>query len=359
MSLPKEFVDAHHHFIDTTCDVYKNFLATIAPDLRYLPGSYAAEVVDDLAKIGVTVAASVHVEAMPDDGAAEAAWVQAFVDDGKAPTVRAIVGSVDLAAADAEARMVALKAAAPAGVVKGVRWMVDCVGRFDGGQTATHVATKRHDGVDYLRGSEGGYDGTAVPEFEAGYAALGTHGLSFDLQCAPAQLVEAAKLAARHPDVPLVIDHLGKPRIVLGPDMLEEGEADSEEEKTINPNLTPDAEELEVWRAGMKAMAAVPHVCVKIGMLGYIVPGWVRTPEREAVVRDLVLETVRMFGPGRCMVESNWWASAAASDSDFLSDAAPSAAELIQKLSTWFADFSDEEREMLFSGTAKKFYRLE
>lgn len=355
-SLPKEFVDAHHHFIDTTCDIYKNFLATIAPDLQYLPASYTADVVEDLAKIGVTTTASVHVEAMPDNGAAEAAWVQRFVDDGKAPTVKAIVGSVDLAAGDAEAQMVALKAAAPAGVVKGVRWMVDCVGKFDGGQTATHVATKRHDGVDYLRGSEGGYDGTTVPAFEAGYAALGRHGLSFDLQCAPAQLVEAAKLAAKYPDVPLVIDHLGKPRIILGPDMLD-GEGESEEKKA-NPNLTPDAKELEVWRAGMKAMAAVPHVCVKIGMLGYIVPGWVRTPEREAVLRDLVLETVRTFGPNRCMVESNWWANASASDSDFLSDAAPSAAEVIQKLSTWFADFSDEEREMLFSGTAKKFYRL-
>ena len=355
-SLPKEFVDAHHHFIDTTCDIYKNFLATIAPDLQYLPASYTADVVEDLAKIGVTTTSSIHVEAMPDNGAAEAAWVQRFVDDGKAPTVKAIVGSVDLAAGDAEAQMVALKAAAPAGVVKGVRWMVDCVGKFDGGQTATHVATKRHDGVDYLRGSEGGYDGTTVPAFEAGYAALGRHGLSFDLQCAPAQLVEAAKLAATYPDVPLVIDHLGKPRIILGPDMLD-GEGESEEKK-VNPNLTPDAKELEVWRAGMKVMAAVPHVCVKIGMLGYIVPGWVRTPEREAVLRDLVLETVRTFGPNRCMVESNWWANASASDSDFLSDVAPSAAEFIQKLSTWFADFSDEEREMLFSGTAKKFYRL-
>lgn len=356
MSLPKEFVDAHHHFIDTTCDVYKNFLATIAPDLKYLPESYTKDVVEDLAKIGVAVTASVHVEAMPDNGAAEAAYVQKFVDDGKAPTVKAIVGSVDLASDDAEEQMKALKAAAPEGVVKGVRWMVDCVGKFDGGKSATHVATKRHDGVDYLRGSDGGYDGTTVPAFEAGYAALGKHGMSFDLQCAPAQLVEAAKLAARHPDVPLVIDHLGKPRIILGPDMLGEGD---EEEKKINPNLTPNAEELEVWRTGMKAMAAVPHVCVKIGMLGYIVPGWVRTSEREAIVKDLVLETVKLFGPERCMVESNWWANAAASDSDFLSDAAPSASELIQKMSSWFSDFSDEERKMLFSGTAKKFYRLE
>jgi len=350
MSLPKTFVDSHHHFIDTTNPVYEKFLATIAPDLVYLPDSYKTDVVDDLAKIGVTVTASVHVEAMPDDGAQEAKLVQAFIEEGKAPTVKGVVGSVDLASDDAEDQIVALKTAVPEGVVKGVRWMLDCVGTFDGGKTATHVATKRHDGIDYLRGSDGGYDGGAVPAFEAGYALLGKHGLSFDLQCAPAQLVEAAALAARHPDVPIIIDHLGKPRMILGPDKLDDG--------TVNPNTTPDEKELEVWRAGMKAMAAVPHAYCKIGMLGYIVPGWVRTAEREAVLKDLVLEVVRLFGPDRCMVSSNWWANASASDSDFMSEEAPSAAELIKKMSSWFAEYSDEEREMLFSGTAKKAYKL-
>ena len=139
MSLPKEFFDSHHHFIDTTCDVYQNFLATIAPDLTYLPESYQSDVVDPLSKAGVTVTSSVHVEAMPDDGAQEASWVHDFVKEGRAATVKAIVGSVDLAAEDAEEQMVKLKSSVPGGMVKGVRWMVDSVGKFDGGKTATHV----------------------------------------------------------------------------------------------------------------------------------------------------------------------------------------------------------------------------
>ena len=65
MSLPYEFVDSHHHFIDTTCSVYvyEIFLATVAPDLVFLPEQYTADVVDELEKAGVAVTASVHVDA--------------------------------------------------------------------------------------------------------------------------------------------------------------------------------------------------------------------------------------------------------------------------------------------------------
>ena len=45
---------------------------------------------------------------MPDDGAEEAAWVQKFVTEAKASTVKAIVGSVDLASPDAEKQIIAL-----------------------------------------------------------------------------------------------------------------------------------------------------------------------------------------------------------------------------------------------------------
>ena len=351
--LPAVFIDAHHHFIDTTSEIYADFLRSVASDLIYTAEQYQEDVVADLRAAGIEVAGSVHVEAMPDDGAAEAGYVQGLVDGGRAGTVGtgAIVGSVDLAKADAGARIEALVGAS--GLVRGVRWILDCVGRFEGGKTATHVATSRHDGVDYLRGSEGGYGGGAVPAFEAGYGLLAGHGLSFDLQCAPAQLKAAAALASRHPGVPVVIDHLGKPRMLLGDDM--EGEGDA---RRVNPNTNPDQAELDVWREGMRAMAALPHVMVKIGMLGYAVPGWTRTPEREALVRELVLEVVDLFGPSRCMCETNWWANASASDADFLSDAAPSPSELLAKLSSWFAGYTDEEREMLLSGSAKKFYRL-
>src|SRR5437867_6574357 len=41
----------------------------------------------------------------------------------------------------------------------------------------------------------------------AGFAALREFGFSFDLQVFPAQLGQAAALAAEHGDIPIVLDH--------------------------------------------------------------------------------------------------------------------------------------------------------
>jgi predicted TIM-barrel fold metal-dependent hydrolase len=229
--------------------------------------------------------------------------------------------------------------------VKGIRWILDCVGTFEGGKTATHAATSRHDGIDYLRGSNGGFDGQVVPDFERGFCLLEKHGLSFDLQCAPAQLLAASKFLSKYPKIPVCIDHLGKPRTLLGPD--------TDESKMI---LEPDETELAIWREGMKAMAGLPHVYVKISMLGYAIPGWIRNEARKNAMRDLVCDTVQLFGPQRCMVATNWWKSAAVSDSDGLSDVGPDPVQLLTLLSGFLKDHSEEDRNRIFCGTAREFY---
>ena len=204
-----------------------------------------------------------------------------------------------------------------------------------------------------MRGSNGcnTYHGSAVPAFEKGFAHLAKYQLSFDLQCAPAQLIQAAELCERHPNVPVVIDHLGKPRTLLGPDLNDDG--------TLNNNTAPDEEALQVWREGMKAMAAVPHVYVKISMLGYAVPGWSKTPEQSALLGKLVRETIDLFTPQRCMVALNWWKNGAVSDLDFLSDVGPSPVEFIEYMASFLGGYyTQEEQDRLFYGTAKEFYRL-
>ena len=118
---------------------------------------------------------------------------------------------------------------------------MDCLGKYNG-TTAAHIATTRHDGIDYLRGSNGGYNGDIIPAFENGFALLEKFNFTFDVQCAPVQLLAASKLCTRHPSIKVVIDHLGKPRMLLGADT------------DINNKKVNDAE-LNVWRKGMKAMA--------------------------------------------------------------------------------------------------------
>ena len=231
--------------------------------------------------------------------------------------------------------------------VKGIRWILDCVGKFDGGKNATHIATTRHDGIDYLRGSEGGYDGQAVPAFERGFALLEKYNLTFDLQCAPAQLIAASQLCGRYPNIKVVIDHLGKPRTLLG--------ADTEENRD---NTSPGEAELAVWRKGMRCIAKNNNVYVKISMLGYAIPGWTRTQERIELMKTLVRETVEIFGPQRCMVASNFFKDAAMSDSDGLSDIGPEVLRLLELIYGFLKDYSEKDIDRMFCTTAKEFYNL-
>lgn len=263
-SLPPAIIDSHHHYIK--------------PPLAggYLPAAYNADAGD------LNIQATVHIEACGGNGDAlsEVQWLESLVSqDGCKPL--SIVARCDLAAPDAADSLKALVAASPR--VKGIRWVLD----YDGDDSpATHNFVKNNGLRDYLR------DPAHAPRFEAGYALLAEHGLSFDLQCAPAQLNAAAALCARHPGVPVVLDHLGKPRALQG-----DGGAH-------------DVAELATWRAGMAALAALPHVHVKLSMLAFAVPGWVGEPAKEAFLRDLVLETIGLFGARRCLFNANWCGAA-------------------------------------------------
>lgn len=341
-SLPREFFDAHHHFLDTQTngESFQAFLGSLVPNEVYLSPDYHRDVVRNLSEAGIEVVGSTHLECMPNDGVAEAQWI-AQMENDTTTTVQAIVASADLASSSVDETLKSLQQSSLK--VRGIRWILDCVGKFNG-KTATHVATTRHDGVDYLRGSEGGYDGEVVASFERGFALLEKYNFTFDLQCAPAQLPAAARLCARYPKIQVVIDHLGKPRMLLGAD------GDS--------SAVPDAEELEMWRAGMKAMAALPHVHVKLSMLGYAVPGWIRNKSRLQLVKSLVRETVHLFGPSRCMIATNFWKNQAVSDSDGLSDVGPEPRRLLELLNDFLNDYPLTDRQLIFCGTAKKFYKV-
>ena len=166
------------------------------------------------------------------------------------------------------------------------------------------------------------------------------------------QILQSFPLSNSSSSYTVCIDHLGKPRTLLGADLLEDG-------TTINPNKIPDEKELEVWRKGMKAMAALPNAYVKLSMMGYVIPGWIRTKERQSLLKSLVREIIDMFGADRCMVAWNWHVNGAVSDADSLSKVGPDAVELLKMFVWFFEGYDDEQTERLFAGTAKEFYRLE
>ena len=144
--VPQRIVDPHHHFYTPSVEAgpggHSGFLRKLgAPD--YPPEDYVKD------KAALNIVKSVHVEALPDDGVAEAAWVSQLIKDGRAPTVKAIVGKVDLAAPDAAQKLEALVKTSD--LVKGVRYIIDYDGPF-GEDNGTHPEVSRH-GKDYLRGT--------------------------------------------------------------------------------------------------------------------------------------------------------------------------------------------------------------
>lgn len=157
------------------------------------------------------------------------------------------------------------------------------------------------------------------PTWRANFAKLGDLGLSFDLQVFSAQLPAAAALAAAHPSVLLVLDHLGMP---IGRD--------------------PGA--LAAWEQGLGLLARQDNVKVKISAIGTTDHAW--TVES---IRPLVLTTIEKFGVDRCMFASNFPVDGMYS----------TLRDLYGAFDELTADFSRAERARLFGGTAAETYRID
>ncbi|WP_156457815.1 amidohydrolase family protein [Sphingomonas sp. Leaf412] len=161
-------------------------------------------------------------------------------------------------------------------------------------------------------------DRTGDPAWQAGYARLARHGLSFDLHCYPRQMPGLAALARRHPDVPVVVDHMGLA-------------------------IARDPGGWDDWRTGLRAFAALPHAAIKLSGAGFLHRGWTADS-----VRAPVLEAIDLFGPDRVMIATNF-----PTDRLFGSlDRTLGAYEAI------LAGFSADERRAMWGRTADRFYRL-
>lgn len=189
------------------------------------------------------LAAAVHVQAAvgTPDPVVETAWLSTLAERSPVPFV--IVAATDLAAPDA------------------------------GEQLARHAE------YPLLRGiRDFGRDGYLVdPAFEAGFAQLAEHGLMLDLDCPWQDMAKARDLARRHPDIPVVLEHIGYPRD------------------------TRDPEYFAAWRQGIQRLAEAPNVSCKISGLGMNRADWT-----VAGLRPWVQHCLETFGPQRCMLGSNW-----------------------------------------------------
>jgi L-fuconolactonase len=171
--------------------------------------------------------------------------------------------------------------------------------------------------------------------FRAGVRALSRFGLTLDLWCLHTQLGELADLASACPETMIILDHLGTPLL-----------SDSDPQR--------NAEVIASWRRGIVELARRPNVLAKLGGLGMNLNapigasrGTARSSQLAASWRSYIDTCIEAFGPGRCMFESN-----------FPADSACSYGALWNAFKLITVAYSEDEKMLLFSGTAAKAYRL-
>jgi L-fuconolactonase len=217
----------------------------------------------------------------------ENAWVLALADENN--FIAGVVGWVDLASPDCESQ-------------------VEHWNRFDKFVGVRHVTQDEPDDDFIVR-----------PDVLRGLKVLEKHQVPFDLLFYVKHLRHAVTLAQKLPDLPMVVDHLAKPRI--------------KEQVVVD------------WLPHLQAAAKFPNVFCKLS-------GMVTEADWEhwsaADLKPYVTAALDAFGPERCMFGSDWP----------VCELAASYPEVHGALVELTDDLSDSEKEMIFGGTAAKFYNL-
>ncbi|MGW5191181.1 amidohydrolase family protein [Kribbella sp. NPDC004138] len=152
------------------------------------------------------------------------------------------------------------------------------------------------------------------PDVDEGLGVLERAGVTFDyVAVLPRHLEHVPTLSERHPGLRIVIDHLAKPPI---------GEAGR-----------------EPWWSLIETAAENPLVHAKLSGL---------YPEDRESIQPFVDRALDVFGPGRLMYGGDWPISTAAGGYD----------QVFEGLTAALSGLSDDDREQIYSATARRFYRI-
>ena len=177
-----------------------------------------------------------------------------------------------------------------------------------------------------------------APAFREGFAALAARDLVYDAFLLQPQLPELSDLARAFPETRIVLDHLGGPM-------------------TIGRYQGRPVDSVADWKRDMAELAkASPNVFVKLGGLNMGLAGVdalqrdlpFTSIEMAEAQRDYVLTAIDLFGPERCMFESNF-------PVDMLGISYTVVWNGFKRIT---ADFSAADRAQLFHDTAARVYRV-
>jgi predicted TIM-barrel fold metal-dependent hydrolase len=311
-------IDTHHHLWDH-------------PGYRYLLDELLADLRSGHNVVG-TVFNECHsmyrargsVELRPVGEVEFCAGVAAMSDSGRYGATRicaGIVGFADLTLGDRVAPVLEAEIAAGGGRFRGVR----------------HGAAWDADPVIGNSPVASGPGLYAREDFRSGFARLAALGLSFDAWVFHTQIADVAALARAFPDANIVLCHMGTP---LG----------------YGPYAGRRDEVFATWKAALTELARCPNVSVKLGGLTMRVaafdylgmPAPPTSEELAAHWRPYASTCLDLFGADRCMAESNFP----------VEKMGVGYATLWNALKRLAAGVSVDEKRAIFSGTAKRVYRL-
>lgn len=156
-------------------------------------------------------------------------------------------------------------------------------------------------------------------DFNNGVAALKKHGFTYDILVFPHQLPAVEQFVEKHPEQPLVIDHLAKPYI--------------------------KKKEIGDWTKQIRRIARMPHVHCKLsGMVTEAnLQNW-----KEADFRPYLDTVLEAFGPGRLMYGSDWPVCLLAADY----------ARQKAIVDNFIGSLSASEKSGIMGGNAAAFYNI-
>ena len=174
-------------------------------------------------------------------------------------------------------------------------------------------------------------------DFRAGFEQLSQRNMTFDAWLYHTQISELTDLAKTFPHTTIILDHFGGP---LG----------------IGPYAGQQEAIFQQWCVDIAELANCPNVYAKLG--GIAMPingfGWhkrdipANSDEIVEATGRYHLKAIELFGPERCMFESNFP----------VDKQSCSYAVLWNAFKKMAAGFSLQDREQLFHGTAMRAYRL-
>lgn len=175
-------------------------------------------------------------------------------------------------------------------------------------------------GIRHVTQDEPDDDFIIRPEIMRGLKVLEKHQVPFDLLFYVKHVHHAATVARSLPDLPLVIDHLAKPEI--------------------------KNQRIDNWQSHFCEAAQFPNLYCKLS--GMITEAdWDQWTADD--IKPFVETALEAFGPERCMFGSDWPVCLLAG----------SYTRVHQALRDLLGSLSQDEQQLVFGGTASRFYRLD